>query len=66
MEQKDLNGKPANPECPICGRVDIVALTSEVSRASEQGTMLPDPPQRMWRCVSCNHEWPRSPLKTAP
>lgn len=60
MEQKQLNGQSPNPECPQCGRVDVIALKSEVSRATKEGAMIPEAPQLRWRCIFCKHEWPRS------
>lgn len=59
MEQKQLDGQ--SPECPQCGGLNVVALKSEVSRATKEGALIPDPPQLTWRCISCKHEWPRSP-----
>lgn len=51
--------QPNDPTCPKCGRVDIVALTNEISRSNKDGAMIPDAPQLIWRCISCRHEWPR-------
>lgn len=57
--QEKLDMQPNDPICPKCGRVDIVGLTSEISRTTKEGAMIPDAPQLTWRCTACQYEWPR-------